>query len=224
MRQLLLAVQYLHSQGVVHRDLKPENILLAQKSKTSLIKVHTCIFFFVIGSPFFGSLINTHTHSLHSPQLTDFGLAKLVGPQSFMRTMCGTPSYQAPEVLLAGSPDAVPNASATLGYSAVVDVWSLGVILFSLSFVLFFYCPHARRQLTYVPRPQTLLFFKFSLSVWVSAVHRGSNLDTAAFGAANSSGRASAFGERPLRRAHIQGSGRFNPPDAYCGCRFAHYR
>jgi serine/threonine-protein kinase Chk2 len=61
-----------------------------------------------------------------SDQVTDFGLAKLVGPQSFMKTMCGTPSYQAPEVLLTN----MGRASAE-GYSNAVDVWSLGVILFS---------------------------------------------------------------------------------------------
>ena len=31
-------------------------------------------------------------------KITDFGLAKIVGEESFMRTMCGTPNYLAPEV------------------------------------------------------------------------------------------------------------------------------
>lgn len=38
-----------------------------------------------------------------------------------MRTLCGTPTYLAPEVFT----DAV-----TVGYSRAVDVWSLGVVLF----------------------------------------------------------------------------------------------
>ena len=86
--QLFTAVKYLHSNGVVHRDLKvllpmsnkntcsrvpqPENILLADGTMDAVVKV------------------------------TDFGLAKLVGPQSFMKTMCGTPDYLAPEVLKTG--------------------------------------------------------------------------------------------------------------------------
>eukprot|EP00043_Microstomoeca_roanoka_P021312 m.255095 g.255095 ORF g.255095 m.255095 type:complete len:489 (-) comp19073_c1_seq1:167-1633(-) len=91
--QLLDAVEYLHQQGVAHRDLKPENILLASDADDALVKV------------------------------TDFGLAKLVGPQSFMKTMCGTPSYQAPEVL-------DPEMHNHEGYSFAVDMWSLGVILY----------------------------------------------------------------------------------------------
>jgi serine/threonine-protein kinase CHEK2 len=31
-------------------------------------------------------------------KITDFGLAKIVGEESFMKTMCGTPNYLAPEV------------------------------------------------------------------------------------------------------------------------------
>lgn len=58
-------------------------------------------------------------------KVTDFGLARLVGPQSFMKTACGTPAYQAPEVLRAalGECDA---ATGRRGYGSAVDVWSLG--------------------------------------------------------------------------------------------------
>ena len=54
-------------------------------------------------------------------QITDFGLSKVVGEQSLMKTLCGTPSYLAPEVL---------STAGTGGYSKAVDLWSLGVILF----------------------------------------------------------------------------------------------
>jgi len=89
--QMLVAVKYLHEQGITHRDLKPENVLLCSEKNETVIKI------------------------------TDFGLSKVVGEQSLMKTLCGTPSYLAPEVLL---------TAGTGGYSKAVDLWSLGVILF----------------------------------------------------------------------------------------------
>ncbi|XP_063826055.1 ovarian-specific serine/threonine-protein kinase Lok [Ostrinia nubilalis] len=90
-RQMVLAVKYLHSQGITHRDLKPENVLLESKHDETLVKI------------------------------TDFGLSKFVGEDSFMKTMCGTPLYLAPEVL---------KANGQKCYGPEVDVWSLGVIFF----------------------------------------------------------------------------------------------
>ena len=39
MKQLLVAVAYLHTNGIAHRDLKPENILFASKDKDSPVKI-----------------------------------------------------------------------------------------------------------------------------------------------------------------------------------------
>ncbi|XP_017292058.1 serine/threonine-protein kinase Chk2 isoform X2 [Kryptolebias marmoratus] len=89
--QMLCAVQYLHSNGIVHRDLKPENILLASNEDDCLIKV------------------------------TDFNQSRILEEVALMRTLCGTPSYLAPEVFT--------NASTT-GYGLATDAWSLGVLLF----------------------------------------------------------------------------------------------
>ncbi|XP_029412531.1 serine/threonine-protein kinase Chk2 isoform X3 [Nannospalax galili] len=89
--QMLLAVQYLHENGIIHRDLKPENVLLSSQAEDCLIKI------------------------------TDFGQSKILGETSLMRTLCGTPTYLAPEVLL---------SVGTTGYNRAVDCWSLGVILF----------------------------------------------------------------------------------------------
>ncbi|KAK4141606.1 kinase-like domain-containing protein [Dichotomopilus funicola] len=54
-------------------------------------------------------------------KIGDFGLAKIVGETSFTTTLCGTPSYVAPEIL-------VNNRSRK--YTKAVDVWSLGVVLY----------------------------------------------------------------------------------------------
>ena len=92
--QMLCAVAYLHENGITHRDLKPENILLMSKDEPTLLKI------------------------------TDFGMSRLVEEQSLMRTLAGTPSYLAPEILKRIGSQSSP------GYTKLVDMWSLGVLLY----------------------------------------------------------------------------------------------
>ncbi|KAL8691290.1 MAG: hypothetical protein Q9218_003450 [Villophora microphyllina] len=56
-----------------------------------------------------------------SVKIADFGLAKIIGEESFTTTLCGTPSYVAPEIL---------ENSKHRKYTRAVDVWSLGVVLY----------------------------------------------------------------------------------------------
>ena len=58
---------------------------------------------------------------LLSVKLADFGLAKIIGEESFTTTLCGTPSYVAPEIL---------QQTNHRRYTRAVDVWSLGVVLY----------------------------------------------------------------------------------------------
>ncbi len=53
--------------------------------------------------------------------MADFGLAKIIGEESFTTTLCGTPSYVAPEIL---------EDTKHRRYTRAVDVWSLGVVLY----------------------------------------------------------------------------------------------
>ncbi|KAI9650128.1 serine/threonine protein kinase [Ciborinia camelliae] len=54
-------------------------------------------------------------------KLADFGLAKIIGEASFTTTICGTPSYVAPEII---------QDSNHRRYTRAVDIWSLGVVLY----------------------------------------------------------------------------------------------
>ncbi len=51
-------------------------------------------------------------------KLTDFGLSKDMANQKITYTFAGTPEYLAPEVIL------------KKGHSKVVDMWSLGILIY----------------------------------------------------------------------------------------------
>ncbi|KAJ3235906.1 hypothetical protein HDU81_011364 [Chytriomyces hyalinus] len=88
--QVICAVGFIHSIGIVHRDLKLENILLDEERNVLV---------------------------------TDFGFAnKSLGEEGLLRTSCGSPCYAAPELV-----------TSDLGYvGEAADIWSCGVILFSM--------------------------------------------------------------------------------------------
>ncbi|KAI8610309.1 CAMK/CAMK1 protein kinase [Chytriomyces sp. MP71] len=90
-RTVLEAVSYLHSQNIVHRDIKPENLLFKAKDSNDLV-------------------------------IADFGLSKISDGEALnnLRTLCGTPGYMAPEVLL------------KTGHGKSVDMWSIGVMTYFL--------------------------------------------------------------------------------------------
>ncbi|CAJ0746441.1 7005_t:CDS:2 [Entrophospora sp. SA101] len=68
-----------------------------------------------------GVFIITNLATDANLMITDFGLSKfLTNENDLLSTACGTPGYVAPEVLLG------------IGYSKPVDIWSIGVITYTL--------------------------------------------------------------------------------------------
>lgn len=107
---LLQAIAYLHSHRIVHRDIKLENMMVA-----------------------FVPISNTNSNNdnrigggppsrryRQMIKLADFGLAVEIGHHELLFTVCGTPTYVAPEILL------------EIGYSFPVDIWAAGVIAYIL--------------------------------------------------------------------------------------------
>jgi calcium/calmodulin-dependent protein kinase I len=87
---MLDAIAYFHRLGVVHRDIKPENILLQDDRPDAPIKI------------------------------ADFGFSKQPGKEESLRSLCGSPNYLAPEIIL------------NKPYGQAVDMWSLGVVTYIL--------------------------------------------------------------------------------------------
>jgi len=95
LRQLAGAMVAMNSKGIVHRDLKPQNILLAHDGKTR----------------------NPHPADIRL-KIADFGFARFLQDGVMAATLCGSPMYMAPEVIM------------SLQYDAKADLWSLGTIVF----------------------------------------------------------------------------------------------
>lgn len=87
---LTLALMYCHSKHVIHRDLKPENLLLGASNDVKIAD--------------FG-------WSVHAPNAT------LINRR---QTICGTPDYLPPEMIM------------RKGHDASADLWCLGVLMYEL--------------------------------------------------------------------------------------------
>lgn len=84
----------LNAKGIVHRDLKPQNILLCHGPRPKPAPADITL------------------------KIADFGFARFLQDGVMAATLCGSPMYMAPEVIM------------SLQYDAKADLWSIGTIVF----------------------------------------------------------------------------------------------
>ncbi|XP_032899814.1 serine/threonine-protein kinase ULK1 isoform X2 [Amblyraja radiata] len=94
LQQVVGAMRVLHSKGVIHRDLKPQNILLSHLGGRKANPSNICI------------------------KIADFGFARYLQSNMLAATLCGSPMYMAPEVIMSQN------------YDAKADLWSIGTIVY----------------------------------------------------------------------------------------------
>ncbi|XP_062873328.1 serine/threonine-protein kinase ULK2 isoform X2 [Trichomycterus rosablanca] len=94
LQQIAAAMRVLNSKGIIHRDLKPQNILLSytgrKKSNINGIRI----------------------------KIADFGFARYLQSNMMAATLCGSPMYMAPEVIMSQN------------YDAKADLWSIGTVIY----------------------------------------------------------------------------------------------
>nr|AML78854.1 putative LOV domain-containing protein [Oresitrophe rupifraga] len=116
--EVVVALEYLHCQGIIYRDLKPENVLLQSDGHVTL-------------TDFDLSCLTSCKPQLLIPSTTEKKKKKHKGHQTPIfiaepvrasNSFVGTEEYIAPEII------------AGAGHSSAVDWWALGILLYEMLF------------------------------------------------------------------------------------------
>lgn len=116
--ELILALEYLHKKNIIYRDLKPENVLL---SKGGHIKLTDFGLSKILrNSLTSGKIDDKHLNNYSNSEINNNSINSFKPENNKAYTICGTPEYLAPEILLGK------------GYNKSVDWWSLGVLMYEM--------------------------------------------------------------------------------------------
>ncbi|CAD5125882.1 DgyrCDS14072 [Dimorphilus gyrociliatus] len=144
LRQISRGLKAMVNKGIVHRDLKPQNILLQNnsckknpdprdmtlkigqsfvlinaRSSTLILFINTKYINLYFTYEIYFIILESQYYLLNDFCLTaDFGFARFLGNGAMAATLCGSPMYMAPEVIM------------SLQYDNKADLWSIGTIVY----------------------------------------------------------------------------------------------
>lgn len=113
--EVLIALEYLHCQGIIYRDLKPENVLLQSNGHISLTDFDLSCLTSCKPQIIFPEINKKRRR--HKNQDTPIFVAE---PMRASNSFVGTEEYIAPEIITGA------------GHTSAVDWWALGILLYEM--------------------------------------------------------------------------------------------
>nr|AML76557.1 putative LOV domain-containing protein [Alternanthera sessilis] len=113
--QVVVALEYLHCQGIIYRDLKPENILIQSNGHIALTDFDlSCL------TSCMPQLLVPDAHEKRWQHKTQQAPIFLAEPMRASNSFVGTEEYIAPEII------------GGTGHTSAVDWWALGILLYEM--------------------------------------------------------------------------------------------